>query len=299
MTPKVKSEKTYLGRIIYDLNLNIKLELELIEKSSILKHQKDPEGVFIMIQPPYYWAKKEQSNLKIQMELKDRFIKFIAQINSLFVNAPDYIISQINEINDFILSWIDQKESYEIPGTIEAAKAVFLEKVNPLFSILDSLNMSSSTRNLLVPDTNVLIDFPDILKYNDIFKIRNSIIVLIPTVLSELDDLKRKRNDINLVNKVKESISTIKKLRNKGNFLDGINVTKSIKLMTIVEVSSKNSPLSILESENKDDKILTSVLEIQRKYPTDCVYLLTSDIHLQTKAESLSISFLEPLEKGI
>ncbi len=52
-----------------------------------------------------------------------------------------------------------------------------------------------------------------------------------------------------------------------------------------------------LKENNNDDRFLASILEVMRYNIKSEVYLITSDINLQNKAEYSMIPFLEPPEK--
>jgi predicted ribonuclease YlaK len=54
-----------------------------------------------------------------------------------------------------------------------------------------------------------------------------------------------------------------------------------------------DNTLEWLHSENVDDQIIASVLEIQKENPSSAVIITTSDINLQNKAEMANLPFAE------
>ncbi|MDP2766348.1 MAG: PIN domain-containing protein [Candidatus Methanoperedens sp.] len=64
----------------------------------------------------------------------------------------------------------------------------------------------------------------------------------------------------------------------------------------IAQEPNFNETLHWLDSSNNDDRIIASVLEIQRANPSATVVLVTSDINHQNKAEMANLPFLEPPE---
>jgi predicted ribonuclease YlaK len=55
-----------------------------------------------------------------------------------------------------------------------------------------------------------------------------------------------------------------------------------------------DNTLKWLNVENTDDRIIASVLEIQKENPSSIIVLATSDINLQNKAEMANLPFVEP-----
>ena len=113
------------------------------------------------------------------------------------------------------------------------------------------------------------------------------------SILSELDELKIKSSNQEFQKKVKSVIKRLKGYRNQGNLIKGVTVEKSITLKMIASEPNFNKTLSWLVSENNDDRIIASALEIQRNNPSSAVCIVTSDINLQNKTEMASLCYFD------
>ena len=145
---------------------------------------------------------------------------------------------------------------------------------------------------VIIPDTNSLIILPDLAKYkklgNDKF-----ILLLTPTVLSELDKLKTIHRDEDFRKRINSIINRIKGFRNQGSLLEGVIIDKTITLKMMAKEPDFNKTLSWLDKENNDDRIIASIIEYQVENPSHKVYLVTSDLNLQNKAEMAKLPYYE------
>ena len=114
-----------------------------------------------------------------------------------------------------------------------------------------------------------------------------------PTVLSELDKLKIVHRDDNFRKKVESVINRIKGYRTQGSLLNGVAVYKTIVIKMIAKEPNFNNTLSWLDKNNNDDRFIASVIEYQVDNPSHRVFLVTSDINLQNKAEMAKLPFFE------
>lgn len=126
---------------------------------------------------------------------------------------------------------------------------------------------SDSKRNIYIIDTNVFVNYPDIIskiapKYS---------VVLSAKVIDELDKLKIKLN-----NEEKRNVETALRLINKA--MDNKNVT--------MELSNPDLLPNDFNKKSPDNNILTVALKFKDENPI----LLTSDNGLQVKAKGLKIA---------
>ena len=95
--------------------------------------------------------------------------------------------------------------------------------------------------------------------------------------------------------KAKTLISKIKEYRRRGSILDGVQIVKNkIQLQVTGVEPDFTKTFKWLVKENKDDRLIAEFLEIARLFANAPVYLVTSDINLQTKCEICLILYLEP-----
>jgi rRNA-processing protein FCF1 len=126
---------------------------------------------------------------------------------------------------------------------------------------------SESKKNIYIIDTNVFVDYPDIISKID----SKYSVVLSAKVIDELDKLK-----ITLDSEGKRNVE--KALRNINKSLDWANVT--------MELSDSSLLPNDFNKKSPDNNILSVAL----KFKDDNPILLTSDNGLQVKAKGLKIA---------
>jgi predicted ribonuclease YlaK len=146
---------------------------------------------------------------------------------------------------------------------------------------------------VVVPDTNALLKSADPSHYRGTIDSDAFRFVIVPTVLSELDGLKRTRASQPLGEKAEKVIRVIKGFRKQGSMLEGVTVAKTIKVLMIATEPRMSGLPSWLDSDNHDDRIIGSVLEIQYRELSSTVVLVTDDMNLQNKAEMAFIPWSE------
>ncbi len=133
-----------------------------------------------------------------------------------------------------------------------------------------------------VLDTNVLIHDP-----NSIYAFEDNVVVIPLPVLEELDRLKKEPGSVG--KNAREVIRKLDELRQKGNLKKGIKLESGgiLKVMVLSEDQVSEVP-SFLYEKYMDNWILVYTLFLLRvsQAPT---YLVTKDINLRVKADSLGI----------
>lgn len=286
-------------RLIQQLKTIEDKMMEFLDASTIIEHRDDPRsGIIDTVTPNFDWGKTNENQTFLQMELKKKYSSWFNNFSFLFKNSPNEIEVKIKDTNNFVTRWIERTSfacifSDDVPPTIQEAKIVFKNNIKLFYDLLSTTN-SNKDELILVPDTNSLIKAPDFSAYKNIIDQDNFTMIIVPTVLSELDDLKIKSRDENFRKKVESVINRIKGLRNQGKLLEGVKVDKTITVKMIAHEPNLKKTLSWLDTSNNDDRIIASILEIQRDYPSAIVVLITADINLQNKSEMANLPYREP-----
>lgn len=267
--------------------------LELLDISTIEEFRNDPDSGVVFITPPYYWGETNEQQKILQMQLVAKYYDWIEHFKLLFSSASQEITKQIEETHKFIISWIEKENSWEVPSNIKSGKHLFQEKVQVYYKLLNLLEPTDRHEIIVVPDTNSLIAVPDVVQYESVAGQPKYTLIIVPTVLAELDKLKVIHREVGFRDKVNSVIKRIKGLRTQGSLLTGVTVNKTITVRMIATEPDFDNTLTWLNSDNTDDKIIASVLEIQRVNPFSIVVLATSDINLQNKAEMAGLPFSE------
>ena len=133
-----------------------------------------------------------------------------------------------------------------------------------------------------VLDTNVLVHDP-----KSIYSFEDNVVVIPLPVLEELDRLKKESRSVG--RNAREVIRELDRLREKGKLNEGIHLENGgiLKVMVLSEEQISNVP-SFLYEKYMDNWILVYTIYLMRnsQVPT---YLVTKDINLRIKADSLGI----------
>ncbi|WP_047382448.1 MULTISPECIES: PhoH family protein [unclassified Cetobacterium] len=135
-------------------------------------------------------------------------------------------------------------------------------------------------RKIYVLDTNVLIhDHRSIYSFED-----NEVIVPI-FVIEEIDHLKRNSTTAIQARLAARELDAIRK---KGCIAKGVNLEKGIFFKVEIENDLELLPLA-LKRDSVDNMIISATLGIKNKNPDMKVVLITKDINMRIKADSLGV----------
>lgn len=288
------SVKSYVERLQDQLNDIEKGMMTLLDASTIRHFHNDPDSHIVAIAPPHYWGETDERQKRLQMEILKLYKPWIEHVRLLFLGSTNEVAEQINETDTFVMDWVQKESSWDVPESVEAAKAIFSQRIQSFVRLLHMLELHKQRRIIVVPDTNALISCPDFADYQRVAGQPDFTLVIMPTVLSELDQLKITARDNGFREKVKSVITRIKGLRAQGSLIKGVIINKKITVRMEAREPDFGHTLSWLDSSNNDDRIIASVLEMQRQEPSALVILSTGDINLQNKAEMADILFVEP-----
>lgn len=140
-------------------------------------------------------------------------------------------------------------------------------------------------KTIVVIDTNVLLSDPNVL-----FVYADAEIIIPQIVLSELDKVKVARNDREVKWRGREISRILFELSEYGNLTEGIPLDNN-SIVRVVSSSSEGFPEN-LNRKNADDRILGSALQVKSKHPDARVVVLTNDLNMLLKAQTLGIEIL-------
>jgi rRNA-processing protein FCF1 len=275
--------------------------IELLNASTIEKypdHSYDPfyEPEIIAIANNNYWGDDDGSQKHLQLKLLRSYSSWFERFQMLFHNSPEEIQRQIGETHKNVKEWIEKKDGWNVPRTIDEAKQSFREELQEFYTLLQIFQPSDKTEIILVPDTNALITCPDVASYAAAIGRADYTVVILPTVLSELDKLKIIHRSDDFRKKVQSVITRLKGLRQQGSMHEGVIVNKVVTVKMVAQEPDFKRTLSWLDPTNNDDRIIAATLEVQVEEPSNIVVLVTADINHQNKAEMANIPFVEPPE---
>jgi hypothetical protein len=235
------------------------------------------------------WGALDDVQRGIQRQLLELWTPWFEQIRFLF--SEDTVVRQ-NEITNAggrVAEWIQRTGGFQhIPPTMSEAKTIFRDMAEPLFAALRSLGTSSG-QVLVVPDTNVLIRSQDITTYGAVLGESAYRVLLVPGVLGELDAHKINHKVPAVRERARKACDRIKGWRNQGDLAKGVRVQGDVWAQVEGREPDFAKTLSWLRSDVIDDQIMATILEVQRRRPTDRVILLTGDVLMLAKADAASV----------
>ncbi len=268
-----------------------------INHSEILYFPHPSTGFFDFSYKSYRWKELNDKGKQLQSKLYDKYNKFQEIIAYLLQKQVPKTKQLFQKSNEIVLGYIEYSKDLRGDNTTISINKEVKQNIEHMINIINSLYGKSNTKTILVPDTNALLN-NNILSEWEFKEFNKFELLLIPTVLAELDKLKNDRSKQNRSDNANSIIRQIKEFRRRGKLTEGVTViTNKIYLKSIaVEPDFKNT-LSWLDTNNQDDRIVASFLEVIRNFPNSDVRLVTSDINLQNKMEFAELPFIETPEK--
>lgn len=190
-------------------------------------------------------------------------------------------------------TWLELGRNWSVQAEPEHNVAAVREAGTKLRQFLSIFGQDSG-EVIVVADTNSLLASPEPMTYREAVGADRFTFLLLPTVLRELDELKVLHRNPDVRDKAAKVVTRIKGWRKQGPLLQGVTVAQTITVAALAEEPSVKSTLSWLDPENRDDRIVAAVLEVQVRHPTARVLLVTGDINLQNKADAAVIETVEP-----
>lgn len=274
------SMKTFVEHLTTQLDSIKQTMFELLDNSRIKFRREDRYSSVVIIAPIHYWDSPTEIEQGLQIRIKKSYRIWIETFKLFTENLPEVSKRKIDQTDKFVMNWIEKKSDWGIPNTIGEAKTKFENEIKFFYDTLNLYANNGDKEIIVIPDTNALIQEPDPKTYKTLTASDKLTIIFLPTVLSELDELKIKASNPDFQKKVKSVITRLKGYRQQGNLIEGVIVEKSVKLKMVAAEPNFDRTLSWLDSENNDDRIIASALEIQCDNPSSVVCLVTSDINL-------------------
>jgi tetratricopeptide (TPR) repeat protein len=139
-------------------------------------------------------------------------------------------------------------------------------------------------KTIYIIDTSALLSDPDI-----VFSTPNAEVIIPQTVLSELDRLKVSRADRTMIYRGREVSRMLFSLAKKGKLTEGV-VTKENTVIKVMSTDHLGNIPQGLNLKNSDDVILALAHQITENNPLSKVVLITSDLNMMLKAQTLDVA---------
>ena len=252
-------------------------------------------GGVILIAPDYFWGEPSDEQRNAQLTIKRGYEQWFEVFRSAFAKSPADLSRRIKKADQRMRKWIELHSNWALQPDPGLNEQKLREDADEFMKILAILDAGRPTQAILVPDTNAIIGHPDPVEYRPIAGDVSFVFLLLPTVLAELDTLKNTHRNPDFREKVNKAITRVKGWRNQGSLRDGVTVDRTITVRAVAIEPDMQNTLKWLDKENRDDRIIAAVLEVQSAHPTAQVILVTGDINLLNKAD---VARIETAEMG-
>lgn len=269
--------------------------LALLDKSTIVqRRQPSGEGVVIVGLAKNKWADSDHALERAQMLLVERLRSWDLRVRLLFPVATPAFESRYVKRLRLLTGWAERRRGndHSVPGSIAAAKAKCVETVQALREDLTGLIPDDPVAIRVVPDTNSLIDNPDLVAYRAALGPKYWV-HLVPTTLGELDDLKRSGRNPDLRAAAQRASKRLKGLRDNGDIRAGTKVAGEVYATFEHKRPRADGLPEWLDLTVPDDRFVASTLSVQSDHPGSRVYVVTGDLNMQTKLAALGLPWFE------
>ncbi|MDI6809464.1 MAG: PIN domain-containing protein [Candidatus Eisenbacteria bacterium] len=249
-------------------------------------------GLIISVRGDQSWNSLPAEGKRKQVRLLREINRFTELVCVLTIDLPSASRQELGNALKELRSAVEQDGYTWFKTTDEAIKGV-RELIRKCLTVLEEFFTASSDVVLAIPDTNALLSNPDIelWRFDDVGRFE---IVLTPSVLSELDAHKVNHRNKEVRSKALKLIRKIKEYRRRGSLHNGVPiVTNLVTLRSVAAEPNMSQTLSWLDATNADDRFLATSLEIIRSNAGARLFIVTSDVNMQNKAEFAGIPFCE------
>ncbi len=283
-----------ISRLRSDLNCLTKRLEKLVQELPVQRLDRNGDGVMV-VAPEYRWGEKSIEQRNVQISIKRDYEEWIEVFRSVFAKAPDDINRKIRKADQQLRRWIELRSNWSIRPDPASNKKRLHHDAGRFLKMVEIMEAAGPTPPVLIPDTNAIISKPDPTQYRCISNDYAFVFLLLPTVLAELDGLKNSHRNPDFREKVKRVITRIKGWRNQGSLRNGVKIDRTITVKAIAREPRMEDTLSWLDRENRDDRIIATVLDVQTSYPNARVVLITGDINLLNKSD---LARIETADRG-
>lgn len=292
--------KTYIEQLLVDIEEIEREFIDILSQSKIRLRSKNVNPWAQawsdnVITPPVYqeWLELEPELYKKHQSIIIKYELWYTRIHPLFEYIPPIKRSEFSGDIDQLKYYLVNRSIGRVPVNVPTAIQEFQTTVNLAKRIFPFLSTIKATNPILIPDTNVVIEFTNFEEYANKLNLPKCIIIIIPVIITELDALKSGRINSDLMSKISNAIRTISSLRQKGDVLRGVEINEqTVFMMHAKEPNFEDKP-KWLDLNNYDDRIIATAMEIQQEYPTTIIELLSNDMNLQNKCAIINIPCLE------
>lgn len=286
---------SYLSRLLTELDQLEQDYTDVLQRSTVLNidpNRYGGAGVSFLGFAKYAWGPSDAELEAARMDLLRRVRDWGPRYRLLFPHPVKTVSARLDASLGRLEAWLlrDGKDK-SVPASSELAVAVLAASVEDLCG-LSGLLPADEYAVRLAPDTNTLIDDPDLAAHTAALGPRYMAHVL-PVVFGELDDLKRSGRAPDLRDAAKKADRRLKGLRDNGNVRVGAKVSGDVSAVFEHAEPSGDGLPTWLDLSVPDDRFVAAALQLQSQHPGSALFVATGDLNMQNKLSAVGLPFVE------
>jgi transcriptional regulator with XRE-family HTH domain len=276
VTPVPRSAKEQVAALADEANRRIE---ELFGASALVPVDVGGGGY-------YEWRDLGDSRGPLRYRALQSFRNFQDALEGIFsrhdpVLAGTYLAQEVFKV-------VDQRGHTQM-SSLAQARALVTRFVTESLQNLADMPDEFAGQVLVLPDTSVLVDYPDLGEYH--LRLPRVRIMLTATILSELDALKGHRErDKGVQQHARRIIRHLVEWGNQGDLFRGVPISARVTLMTRAREPQNGGLPSWLDFSVPDDRFIASVLETAWDYPKAGIVVISQDFNVVNKARFAGVA---------
>lgn len=289
------AQPNYLSRMLTELDQLEQDYADVLRRSTILNIDPNRHGggdVAFIGFAKYGWGPSDAPLEVARMDLLRGVRDWGPRYRLLFPHPVKTVSVRLDASLGRLETWLLREgKDHSVPAGTEQAVAARAARVEDLRG-LSALLPADKYAVRLAPDTNTLIDNPDLAAHTGALGPRYMAHVL-PVVFGELDDLKRSGRTQDLREAAKKVDRRLKGLRDNGDVRIGAKVSGDVAAVFEYTEPSADWVPTWLDLSVPDDRFVAAALQLQSQHPGSALYVATGDINMQNKLSAVGLPFVE------
>jgi rRNA-processing protein FCF1 len=288
--PELFSARPRLN-VLGQLRDEAKSALRSLLEVSVVEDRFSSDSMVISAHP-WKWKPLDPDNRPLQGIARDAVARWLdAAQGTLNVSGPEHR-NEFDRLAETLRRMYIRSADEDGPVSETAAgnREAADQAVDDQFALIEQLpGAHESTRLILVPDTNALLQDPEIEQWavgDD-----GCEFVIVSQVQAELDT--HKSGERKVADKAAKLIRKFKEYSRRGDTLVGVPLVGKRQFREIPLSPNMSLAPDWLDASGADDRILAAALEIASRSPGSTVVLVTRDRGLQNKARSAGLPAID------
>ena len=286
---------SYSQRLLNELDGIAASYAEVIAGSTIryVNPNNEGGGVYFVGASDYGWGPSDPAHEAARMALLGTVRDWTTRFGLLFRHPVPTVQKRLDDALRHLERWLVRhgRWDHSIPADLERAQHVLggvVKTLNDLMALLPADDVAVR----VLPDTNTLIDNPDLAAFTSVVGPSYEVHVL-PVVLRELDDLKRSGRTPELREAARRADRRLKGIRDNGDVRTGATVSGQVRAVFEFKEPRPEGLPEWLDLSVPDDQLVAAALLLQSEHPGSALYIATGDLNMQTKLAAVGLPYIE------